>query len=174
MDSDWILIFKMRQGNDAAWDQFVRKYYADILKYCYFHCQDKENAEDLTQEVFLKFFASLAGYQHRDKAKNYLYTIAANLCRNQMNRKREYLLYTAMDMGCDPSAALDERLMIERAVRRLPEEFREVIVMHYYQGLKLSEVSSVLKIGLPLVKYRLKRAKELLRKELEHGSESSA
>ncbi len=169
MDSDLILIFKMRQGNDAAWDQFVRKYYADILKYCFFHCRNRENAEDLTQEVFLKFFSALGGYQHRGKAKNYLYTIAGNLCRTHAKQNREQPLET--DMAADSSAGPDDRLMLEDAIRQLPEEFREVILLYYYQGLKLSETAGVLKIGLPLVKYRLKRAKELLRKELDHEFE---
>ncbi len=171
MDSDWMLIFKMKQGSDAAWDQFVRKYYPDMLKYCFFHCQDRESAEDLTQEVFLKFFSALSQYQHRGKAKNYLYTIAGNLCRSQVPRTREYSLEKAAELGSDPSLVLEERLMLDAALHRLPEEFRDVILLHYYQGLKLSEVAQVLKIGLPLVKYRLKRGKEQLRKELDYGSE---
>ncbi len=171
MDSDWILIFKMRQGNDAAWEQFVRKYYGDILKYCFFHCQDKDSAEDLTQEVFLKFFSSLAGYQHRGKAKNYLYTIAGNLCQNHAAKHKELPLVQVAYIGMDAVSELDDRLMLETAIRRIPEELQAVIVLRYYQDLKLSEVAAVLNIGLPLVKYRLKRAKELLRKELDHGFE---
>ncbi len=171
MDSDWILIFKMRQGNDAAWEQFIRKYYGDILKYCYFHCRDRESAEDLTQEVFLKFFSTLVGYQHRGKAKNYLYTIAGNLCKNHCVKIKELPLEEYAVLAADVSVGLDDRLMLETAIRRLPEELQAVIVLHYYQELKLSEVASFLQIGLPLVKYRLKRAKELLRKELDHGFE---
>ncbi len=171
MDSDWLLIFKMKQGSEAAWDQFVRKYYGDILKYCFFHCPDRENAEDLTQEVFLRFFSALAAYQHRGKAKHYLYTIAANLCKSQPRLGQEVSLDAALELGRDPVPELEERLVLEAAVRRLPEEFREVLVLHAYQGLKLGETAAILNIGLPLVKYRLKRARELLRKELGYGSE---
>lgn len=171
MDSDWILIYKMKQGNDGAWEQFIRKYYADILKYCFFHCQNRQSAEDLTQEVFLRFISALDRYQHRGKAKNYLYTIAGNLCKDQRILNPAVSLEELADMDSDFSVKLDERMMLEAAIRCLPEEFREVILLHYYQGLKLSDIADVLKIGLPLVKYRLKRAKELLRKELEHESE---
>ncbi len=170
MDSDWILIFKMKQGSDAAWAQFIRKYYGDILKYCFFHCPDRDSAEDLTQEVFLKFFSALAGYQHVGKAKHYLYTIAGNLCRDQAARKRE-LLWETGELAAEPADPLEDRLALEGALRRLPEEFREVILLHYYQDLKLTEIAAVLGIGLPLVKYRLKRGKELLRKEFDDGSE---
>ncbi len=166
MDSDWILIFKMRQGNDEAWDQFIRKYYGDILKYCFFHCRDRESAEDLTQEVFLKFFAAMPGYQHQGKAKNYLYTIASNLCKSNAAGNQILSLEETGELGEDLRASMEERLMLELAIRHLPEEFREVTLLHYCHGLKLTEVAAVLNIGLPLVKYRLKRAKELLRKEL--------
>ncbi len=169
MDPDFVLIYKMRQGNEAAWDQFIRKYYAGIFKYCCFHCQDRDTAEDLTQEVFLKFFSALAGYEHRGKAKNYLYTIAANLCKTSAASQQTLSIDAVSELGSDPSGGLDDRLAVEAAVRRIPEEFREVVWLHYYQGLKLSEIAAVLQIGLPLVKYRLKRAKELLRKELEES-----
>ena len=171
MDSDRILIYKMRQGDDSAWDAFIRKYYPDMLKYCYFHSQDRELAEDLTQEVFLKFFSTLGSYRHQGKAKNYLYTIAGNLCRDQYGKRILLPLEEALGQGSDEREALDERLELETAIRKLPEEFREVVVLHYYQELKLTEIAQVMKTGLPLVEYRLMRAKELLRKELDHGAE---
>ncbi len=167
MDSDWILIWKMRQGSEEAWEQFVRRYYGDILKYCFFHCRDRNGAEDLTQEVFLRFFSALENYQHRGKIKNYLYTIAGNLCKDQPPPGQGLPL----EETAGPEGDLDGRIALETAIRHLPEEFREVVLLHYYLGQKLSEVAAVLNIGLPLVKYRLKRAKELLRKELDHGSE---
>lgn len=171
MDSDLFLIIKMKQGNETACEQFIRKYYGDILKYCHFHCQDQAFAEDLTQEVFLKFFISLPQYQHIGKAKNYLYTIAANLCKNARMKKKELPLDQAAGIYMDPFPETDHRLLLEIAIGHLPEEMQSVVVLHYNQGLKLSEVADVLKISLPLVKYRLKRAKERLRKELDHGSE---
>ncbi len=171
MDSDLTLIWKMKQGSEDACEEFIRKYYADILKYCHFHCQDRNWAEDLTQEVFLRFFRALPGYQHRGKAKNFLYTIAANLCRDFAARKKELPLEEGELVPTEPMTGEDTRIMLAAAVGRLPGEFREVTLLHYYQGLKLQEVAAVLKISLPLTKYRLKRAKELLRKELEDGLE---
>ena len=55
MDVDFLLIRKMKQGDDDAFEIFVRKYYSDILKYCSYHCFDTEYAEDLTQETFANF-----------------------------------------------------------------------------------------------------------------------
>ena len=65
MITDFLLIQKMKQGNEQAFDTFVRKYYNEILKYCSYHCFDTQYAEDLTQETFIKFFAKLSLYDCR-------------------------------------------------------------------------------------------------------------
>lgn len=64
MDTDFLLIRKMRQGDEEAIDLFVRKYYPDIFRYCRYHCFDTEYAEDLTQETFVRFFEKFAEYHH--------------------------------------------------------------------------------------------------------------
>lgn len=63
-----------------------------------------------------------------------------------------------------------ERLDMEQALRKLPEELREVLILYYFQELKLREIAKVLQIGLPLAKYRIKRAKEQLALLLEGGN----
>ena len=57
MDADFLLIKRMKQGDEAAFEVFVRKYYEEILNYCSYHCFDRTYAEDLTQETFVRFFA---------------------------------------------------------------------------------------------------------------------
>lgn len=71
--NDFLLILQMKQGNEKAFDKFVRKYYAEILSYCRYHCLDQAEAEDLTQETFLRFMENIASYQHIGKAKNFIY-----------------------------------------------------------------------------------------------------
>ena len=82
MDADFLLLHRMRHGDDQAIEDFVRKYYPLILRYCHLHIQDTGYAEDLTQETFARFFRNLSQYQHYGKAANYLYVIAGNLCRD--------------------------------------------------------------------------------------------
>ena len=73
--NDFLLIRKMKQGDDNAFDLFVHKYYQEILSYCYHHCFDQTYAEDLTQETFIRFFTKLSDYHYKGKTLNYLYTI---------------------------------------------------------------------------------------------------
>ena len=86
MDADFLLLHRMRHGNDQAIEDFVRKYYPMNLRYCQLHIQDLGYAEDLTQETFARFFRTLHQYQHYGKAANYLYVIAGNLCRDHHKR----------------------------------------------------------------------------------------
>lgn len=179
MDHDFLLIRKLKQGEEAAFDLFVHKYYKEILTYCSYRCPDKNYAEDITQETFIRFFAKLSDYHYRGKTKNYLYTIAGNLCKDYFKRIKEVPME---DMELSRKIEAEEhqtedvlnKLTVEWALKRLPEELREVVTLYYFQELKLIEIADILHIGLPLVKYRLKQAKiqlaKLLRKEGNHES----
>lgn len=172
MDADLLLLRRIKHGDEAALETLVRKYYDDILRYCTFHTARREDAEDLTQETFTRFFAKLSEYHHQGKTKNYLYTIAANLCRNHYKRKQAVPIEDAQlayfaGTAPDEEAAATTHLLLESALDALPAEQREVIILHYYQGLKQREIAEVLEIGLPLVKYRLRQAKTALEKLLE-------
>ena len=70
MDEDFWLIRRMKQGDEQAIEDFVRKYYPVILRYCRIHIQDPGYAEDMTQETFARFFRTLPQYQHYGKAAN--------------------------------------------------------------------------------------------------------
>lgn len=162
MDRDFLLLRKMRQGDEAAIECFVRKYYPAVLKYCHLRIWDKSEAEDLTQETFERFFRSFDTYRHRGKAANYLYMIAGNLCRNFYKKKRADAVQEVPEQIESPMDVLEEKMDLEGAIQKLSDEMREVVILYYFQELKLKEIAAVLNIGLPLVKYRVKRAKELL------------
>lgn len=149
----------------------VFKHYEEILKYCSYHCLDTSYAEDLTQETFLHFFEKLSDYRYIGKTRNYLYTIAGNLCKDYYKKKRESLLEEqSREFQNSPRQSETEdilnKITIEAALNNLPEELREVIILYYFQELKLAEIADTLQIGLPLVKYRIKQGKMRLEKML--------
>lgn len=171
MDFDLLLIQEMKRGNEEAFDIFVRKHYEEILRYCSYHCHDTLYAEDLTQETFLHFFEKLSDYRYLGKTQNYLYTIAGNLCRDYYKKTKESLLEEYpkdIQNSLHQSEAEDilNKIAIEAALNHLPGELREVIVLYYFQELKLAEIADILHIGLPLVKYRIRQAKMRLEKLL--------
>lgn len=163
--TDFLLIQKMKQGNEQAFDTFVRKYYNEILKYCSYHCYDTEYAQDLTQETFVNFFAKLSDYHFQGKTKNYLYTIAGNLCKNYYKKNKEVLIsdeeLSKYEWSNDMDQALN-KVFIESAVHSLPRELKEVVVLYYLEGFKIAEIADELQISISLVKYRLSNARKQL------------
>ena len=169
MYNDFLLIRKMKQGDDNAFDLFVHKYYQEILSYCYHHCFDQTYAEDFTQETFIRFFSRLPDYHYRGKTLNYLYTIASNLCKDYLKKIKEIPLEENEIVEENQMENILNKILVEQALKQLPVELCEVLTLYYFQELKLTEISDTLQIGLPLVKYRLRKAKiqleEVLRKE---------
>lgn len=162
MDADFLLLHRMRHGDDQAIEDFVRKYYPRVLRYCHLHIYDTGYAEDLTQETFARFFRTLSQYQHYGKAANYLYVIAGNLCRDYHKKPEAILMEELSEQPVYQADTLDIRLDVHRALKQLPPELREVTILYFFQELKQKEIARILGISLPLVKYRIRRAKELL------------
>lgn len=145
--NDFLLILQMKQGNEKAFDKFVRKYYAGILSYCRYHCMNQAEAEDLTQETFLRFMENIASYQHIGKAKNYLYVIAGNLCKNYAKKwKAESVEQEILERELVSDGGIhrkEKRMDVEQALGRLAPELREVILLIYFGDCKLKEVSNM-------------------------------
>ncbi|MDE7224616.1 MAG: RNA polymerase sigma factor [Acetatifactor sp.] len=162
MDLDYLLVQRMRMGDEKALDAFVTKYYPAILKYCRLHVDDYSYAEDMAQETFARFFRTLKQYRHYGKAANYLYVIAANACRDYYRQNRELPLETLPEGSDQRMDSPEVQIEVRMALDSLPEEIREVAVLYFVQERKQKDIARVLGIGLPLVKYRIGRARELL------------
>lgn len=164
MDLDFWLIRKMKLGDEKAFDLFIHKYYKDILCYCHCHCFDEEYAQDLTQETFIRFFTKLSDYHHKGKTKNYLFTIANHLCIDYMKKSKEIpiedeVLTEKMERDVTEKDIVLNKLALQDALEKLQDELREVIILYYFNDLKITEIAAALAITVPLVKYRLRQAK---------------
>ena len=151
----------MKRGEEEAIECFVRKYYPSILQYCHYHLQEIHDAEDLTQETFARFFASLDRYKHYGKAANYLYVIAGT-CAGTITVGSRNSLADLPEPADRPLDTLDTRLDLQDAFRVLPPEIQPAAVLFFLQERKQREIAKILGIGLPLVKYRIRKARELL------------
>ena len=166
MDQDFLLMGKMRRGEEEAMELFVRKYYPRVLKYCSLHSGDKQRAEDLAQETFLRFFRALAGYSYQGKNLNYLYTIARNLCADIHRETREMSVEEFPELGEEKTAEIEERIAVKSALAKLPDELKEVVILRFFQEMRVKEIAKLLGIGVPSVKYRLKKALAVLEQVL--------
>lgn len=162
MDLDFLLVEKIKNGNDKAGEEFVKKYYSDIFQYCVLHIHDRHLAEDMTQETFLRFFKSIDSYTEQGRAKGYLYCIAGNCIKNYYKKRKEILPGDIPEMPFENTGDIELKLDIERAVDSLPEALKETAILYFFQHLRQREIADLLKISKPLVKYRIREARKIL------------
>ncbi len=163
MDFDFLTISQIKNGDRQAGERLIRKYYPEILRYCYLHVSCRDDAEDLTQETFVRFFASLGRYEYRGKTKNYLYTIAANLCRDHYKKIRDLPLEDLPEQSAESIPEVEIRLDISAALEQLSMDLREVTILYYFRQRSQKEIAAILGISPTLVRRRLKRATQQLR-----------
>ena len=164
-----VLIKKSQRGDAAAMEELLRAAYTPVYYQCRRFLKTGADAEDMTQETFERFFRSLKQYRHYGKAANYLYVIAANTCHDYHRKHKEIATETMPEQADTRADNAEERLDVQMAFKRLPEEVREVAVLYFLQEQKQKDIAVMLGIGLPLVKYRIRRARELLAGYLEDG-----
>ena len=153
-------------------ERLIRENYDEIYRYCWRHTGQRETAEDLTQEVFLKFLGNIGRYREYGKLRNYLYVIAGNLIRDCYRKKRETCLEEAdVEAGERELEQAAERIEIRRALDRLEAEERDLVILRYYQELKIRDISAVTGIPASTVRYRLRQAERKLKETLSSGGE---
>ncbi len=153
-------------------DRLMNEYGDDILRVCCLYLKDYHLAEDAVQETFIRAMRSYGGFEHRSKEKTWLTRIAVNCCKNIL-RNRWYR--TGMDeldenlsvQGNDPVEQLIEQEGISQGILRLDPEEREIILLYYYQELRMKEIASIIGTSENAARQRLSRARKKLRRILE-------
>ena len=158
MIADFLLVQKIRNGDNQAGNQLVEKYYSSIYQYCYLHTHNQEYAEDMVQETFERFFGALISGAEIKKTKSYLYSIAGNIIKNNYKKKKEIMTDQLPDIEDENPKNIEIRIDIERALEQLPEEIKEIVILFFFQGLKQKEIADLLNIKLSLVKYRVSKS----------------
>lgn len=165
-----------RADKNAACE-LLKIYYADIYSYLRRLCGSAADAEDLTQQTFLKVWSSLDSFAGRSKFSTWLYRIAhntyvdfrrANAGSNRDCSDRWWA--ECVDENPGPFADVAERQLARRlyeTVDRLDEDKRNVVHLHYYQGLSIRETAKVLNIATSTVKYRLREVFKILRVKVD-------
>jgi RNA polymerase sigma factor (sigma-70 family) len=161
-----------------SWDEVVREHSAQVYRLAYRLTGNPHDAEDLTQEVFVRVFRSLADYVP-GTFEGWLHRITTNLFLDQA-RRRKRLRFDALtedaaarlpDLGPGPEGAFEGAhldLDVQAAMERLSPGFRAVVVLADVEGLSYEEVGEVLGLKLGTVRSRLHRARAQLRRHLEH------
>ena len=176
--ADRDLVASAAQGLDGGFEELVRRYQRPISGYVYRMVGDYDAALDLTQEIFIKIYGSLARYRPEYKFSTWIYKIAHNSAVDHLRRNatREQSLVMGPDGDQfdlpiesgrlspeQESERKERRGEIESVVRALPANYRELIILRHSQDLSYEEIVEVTGLPLGTVKNRLFRAREMMR-----------
>lgn len=160
----------MQDPRQAWLNDAIARWEKPLLRLCYAYLCDTAMAEDAVQETFLKAWRNYGRFRGEAEERTWLTRIAINTCKDLLksawfrNTDRS-VIPESLPEGSVSFDAQDDT--VTRAVMSLPRQLKEVTLLHWYQGMTLQEMTRVLKLPRSTVNYRLKKAKAILKKELE-------
>ena len=163
-------ILLARQGNQAAWEALMRAHQEPVFRLAYLQLGDPDEAEDVTQETFVRAYRALKGFDLDRPLRPWLLRIASNLAHNRRRSTGRFLAALTRFARQDPEGisqttykARDESQTLWLAVKQLAKPFQEVIYLRYFLDMSESEMVDVLNVPPGTVKSRLHRALTKLR-----------
>ena len=179
---DHELIEKIKTGNAIAFQELFNRYKKLVINICYRLTANKDEAEDLTQDVFIKIFKSAKNFKHHSKVSTWIYRISINLSLNHM-RTKKYRQWFSIGEISTPKVDDDLWLFSEEcpegdfekqerekvvmnAINALPKDQRVAVMLQRFDGLSCQEIAAILDCSIGAVQARLHRAKKNLYKRL--------
>lgn len=177
-----------QQGRELAFRELVRRYERPVFSLVFRMVRDRETAEDLAQDAFIKVLNHIDKYSPEFKFSSWLFKIANNVAIDHLRRRRIDTISmdgnpnattaaeveaSTLELGSDQESALDELeakelgSAIERAIATLRPEYRACIMLRHVEGRSYEEIAATLDLPLGTVKTYIHRARHELRKALE-------
>lgn len=185
MDSDCELMLRLKDGDDLALNDLMRRWQKPLVSFLYRYVGNEAEALDLAQETFVRVFKNRSRYSPKGKFSTWLFAIASNLARNCLRWQRRHPV-VALDAeegdaernpvdqipsGSDSPSEFAERQERVAAVRReiqaLPHHLKTALLLFEYEDLGYAEISTILGCSPKAVETRLYRARTILREKLE-------
>lgn len=190
--SEHEIIRKAQQGDERAFAQLVKRYEDLVYSFAFKVCRDSDKASETWQDTFVNVYRKLHQFDGRSKFTTWLYSIVTNNCR----MKRRQTKLDQASVSIDATAALSDQSgqdeeghatqtipswketpldsvmdkelqgVLDEAIQQLPYDYRVVFVLRDIEGLSAEEAGKILKLSVPAVKSRLRRARVFLRERL--------
>ena len=171
------VISRMRSGSPDAFTEVIEEYQVAIIRYLYRFTGDYELAQDLAQDTFVQAYKSILKTESELQLKAWLYKIATNNALQQARRKKILFFIPFNISKVDKTTTSEfqadqtgERLMVRDALKKVPSEQRNCLVLHYVEGFKYKEIGGILGISEEAVRKRVARGKEEFRKQYAGGN----
>lgn len=174
--TDFDLVELSKQGDQSAFAEIVRRHKSKIASTIHGMLGKNNLADDIGQEVFIRFYHSMANFRGEAAVSTYLIRIAINLSLNEINRIKRKNLFSfdrMLEDGSDIAdnkdhfSALENTDFVQRAIQKLDVKYRTVLVLRLIDGYSTEETAKILNIPLGTVLSRLTRAQSKLKKYLQ-------
>jgi len=172
------LVELAREGREDAYAELVRAYQSKVFSMAYGFTGNRESADDLTQEVFLKAYLALPRFRFGSTFGTWLYRIAVNHFKDYLRkggRAKEVSLEAVGELAAPGNAVAEmekeredegRRRLVRRELAALPEKYRLVLTLRDVEGLPYDEIARILRLSPGTLDSRLHRARKMLRKKL--------
>jgi RNA polymerase sigma-70 factor (ECF subfamily) len=181
------LIQRFLEGDEFAFNHLVGKWHRPVLNFLYRYTGNMDDAQELTQETFKTVYEKLSTLKDRERFSSWIYTIALNHSRMRLRKRRSRPVEAIEDYTYDNNEQMDHYTsltadgsftpeekfsqdemadVVRRALDRLDQKQREVIMLKEYTGLKFSEIAEILGTPLSTIKSRMYIGMENLKKEI--------
>jgi len=163
LTDDRKVIERVLNGDSEAFNILVRQWEKPIYNFILRMIGDRDEAMDLCQDCFMKAYRELRTLKDRDRFSSWLYRIAHNTCLSRI-RKDQGKIWVELDADTGSNhVPVENRLAVEKALRQLPEDQREAVILKVFQGLKFEEIAAIQGAPVSTVKSRLYMGFEKLR-----------
>lgn len=174
-DEEYEIIRQCLDGDADRYAVLVDRYKTMAYNIAYRMLGDADAAKDMAQESFISAYAALEDFNFGSRFSSWLYRIVVNKCRDYLRAERETVQVDEIgdftpDAGQTPEQAASNKQtgdVIQKALSRLPRDYREVIVLKHIEELDYNEIADILGVGVSALKVRAYRGREMLKKLLE-------
>jgi RNA polymerase sigma-70 factor (ECF subfamily) len=174
------LVEQSKQGDEEAFGALVNKYKTKVFNLAYSFTRDRETADDLSQEVFIKVYYSLEKFKFQSGFGTWLYRIAVNHFKDYLRKHAKERHISIDALIREPAVSEDEikkkertqetadkKKLLHAALQSLPEKHQIILTLRDIQGHSYEEIAGILKLSPGTVDSRLHRARKTLRKRIE-------
>lgn len=167
---------KIRKGDIDALNAFIEELYPPVYRYVYCRVSGKEEAKDITQEVFIRFTKQLSSYKSDGKVLAYLYTIAMNCCRSYYRKEQRHHSVEWHEELCGDTHNVSEEVLdnlqfeeLKYYLRQLDDKDQNVLIFHYLKQMTFKEIADLTKENEATIKSRHYRALQKIRILMKEG-----
>ena len=181
---DEVLIKEFQENNTLeAYEALVKRYKDPLMNFVYRFVGDRDISSDIVQETMIKFYLNKDSYRSFAKFSTWIYTIAANLAKNELKRRKRRTIYSIDNSDDEKSLQIEDKMflqpdkatdgeikneIIQKALLKVKPVYREVVILRDIQDLSYEEISEITGLPIGTVKSKINRGRAQLQKLLKN------